>query len=274
MALGTAVYPFLRRWGSHAFSRSVAAVYAATQPAVVETVRRNLALLGGEPSSSDARRVFQNYARSFSDYIGVGTMKEKPMRELCGEFVGREHIESALAAGGGVLATGHYSFFEYGAVMLSSLGYPVTVATMSEPSAELTSWRAGWRRRWGIETVEVGADPFSSLAMQAALEKGRFVAVLADRPLPGQGVRVGRLSFSTSPAVLASLGRAPLVPVVVTLRPDGRYRLVAREWKRVERAPHGGRRKALEDATRDLATKLLEEIVRDPTQWYQFVPLE
>jgi len=84
--------------------------------------------------------------------------------------------------------------------MLQKMGIPITVATLSEPTRQLTEWRAKWRRRWGGSTVEIGADPFSSVQVIRALEEGHCMAMLADRPLPEHGIPVDlRMAASFSP---------------------------------------------------------------------------
>ncbi len=144
---------------------------------------------------------------------------------------GLEHLREAMAGGRGViLATAHFSFFfEYGAVALGKAGIPLTIGTLPEPTAALTEWRAKWRQRWNTETVPVGADPFSSIQIVRSLEAGRCVALLADRPIAEHGLPVdlpnGRMLFSTAPALLASMTKCPVVPVIVVRLRGGQYRL-------------------------------------------------
>ncbi|MCX7869394.1 MAG: hypothetical protein N2322_05515, partial [Terrimicrobiaceae bacterium] len=183
------LFPLLGRAGFHLVSRSVAAFYSRTQPAVVETVRRNLKLLGGQPTRKSAREVFQNFATIIADYTALASMPAARALDLCAEFEGRQHLEAAAAAGG-ILATGHFGFFEYGAVVLGNLGIPLTIATLPEPRPSLSAWRARWRQRWNAETIEIRADPFASLEVRHAIERGRLAAVLADRPDPSQALSV------------------------------------------------------------------------------------
>ncbi len=278
-AFASAFYGLLGRRGFHVVTRAVARLYTATQPAITGIVRRNLALLGGEPTRGDAEAVFLNYATVLADYVAVGAMSDPHALALCGAFEGREHLESAMKGGKGViLATGHLGFFEFGVVVLGSLGLPVTVATLPEPSSRLTAWRAKWRSRWGCETVEVGADPFSSLGVNRALAAGRLVALLADRPISDHGIEVsvpgGRTLFSTTPAMLSFVSGAPVVPVVVTRREDGRYRLAAFPAIRAERRGNDSKHAEIARSTHAIADALFQEIANYPEQWFQFVPVQ
>lgn len=274
------LYPVLGRTGFQIVSRTVAWVYAVTQPAIRAIVRRNLSLLSTASfSDRDAVQVFTNYAATLADYVAVGAMEDEDVGELDAEEVPNvEHLTSAIREGRGViLATAHFSFFEFGTVYLGRLGLPLTIVTLSEPSTELTAWRARWRKRWGAETIEIGADPFSSVQVVRALESGRCMAMLADRPLPEHGLPVdlpnGRIPFSMSPAILASVTGCPIVPAIVTRLPGGKYRLTAKPPIFVKPGGRDARKHAIEEATRELARSLFEDIQRTPKQWYQFVPV-
>jgi len=276
-SLTSALTPLSGLTIARAVSRSVARFYASTQPRVVETVHQNLKLLDPRISQRSAKAVFKNFGTCIADYISLTKMPEQRVDGLCGEFVGREHILNAAQNGGAILATGHLGFFEFGCVVLGRMGLPVTAATMAEPTRSLTDWRAKWRSRWGAETIEIGDDPFSSLVVQKSLAAGRLVAVLADRPMPGQGLPVdlpgGRTLFSTSPAVLSLLTKKPVIPVAVSLRPDGKYRVSAHPPQQTARVSHDLRNEEISRCTRAIAEPLYEEIRRTPEQWFQFVPV-
>lgn len=259
-------------------TRGVAAYYVATQRDVVATVHNNLKLLDPQIPSDSAKHLFRNFATCISDYIALHSIDQEKALTLCGEFVGKEHVIAAAQSGGAILATGHFGFFEFGGVVLSSMGLPVTAATMAEPTPALSAWRAAWRSKWGGDTIQVGGDPFSSLIAQRALAEGRLVAMLADRPMGSHGIPVdlpgGQILFSSSPAVLSLLTGAPIIPVAVSLRPDGKYRVAALPPLRTEKVTHSQRKQEIERCTRALAASLFSEILRAPDQWFQFVPVE
>ncbi len=278
-SLATRLYPFLRRPGFQAVSRAVAWTYAVTQPAVRRVVRENLALLQKEPvTDADAVRVFVNFGATVADYVAVGAMPVEKALGLCSVLEGMEHLQAAKAGGRGViLATGHYSFFEFGSAVLGGMGHPVTIATLPEPSGGLTEWRANWRARWGTKTIPVGADPFSSLQVIRAIEGGDCMAMLADRPIGETGLPVelpnGRILFSTSPALLAWMTGCQILPVVIVRQPGGGYRLTASKPVIIRRDSGLGRDAEIERCTREIAAALFAEIRREPHQWYQFVPV-
>lgn len=270
------LFGFLGRGFYQAVARSVAWSYAVTQIGVTKTVQRNLELFF-PAKFGDAVKVFTNFGATIADYVAIGNMRIDEAEKLCAESLGGEHLEEARRAGrGAILATGHYGFFEFGALLLGKAGYPVTVVTLSEHTPELTQWRAAFRKRWGAETIEIGPDAFSSLRVVQALNEGGFAAMLADRPFGGPTVEValprGTIEFSSSPALLAYLADCPVIPVTITRRPDGRYRIVSKPGIRPRRMD-GDRDANVAAATRAIAQALFEEISHDPRQWYQFVPV-
>ncbi len=274
----SALFRFLGRGFYGAVARTVAWCYAVTQHGVRETVRKNLELLTVAPvRGADAVRVFTTFGATIADYVAIGNMKQEEAARWCVESVGDEHLEAARRNGrGAILATGHYGFFEFGALLLGHMGYPVTVVTLSEHTPKLTAWRANFRRRWGAETIEIGADAFSSLRVVQAVNAGGFAAMLADRPAGGPTVtwicRMAASLFPPRPALLAWLADCPVIPVTIARRADGFYRIVSRPcvWPR---RFSGDRDACVEAATHEIAASLFEEIARDPQQWYQFVPV-
>ncbi|MEI6033157.1 MAG: lysophospholipid acyltransferase family protein [Verrucomicrobiae bacterium] len=256
------------RRGSRAISLMVAKAYCATQPGVLRVVGRNISLLGHPPA--DAPQVFENFAATLADYFWLaGRSREEA-------FALADIEGSALdLKTGAVLASGHFGFFEFGTMALSQLGLPVSIVTDSEPTSELTRWRAAYRRRWGAETIELGSDAFSSLRAVEAIKAGRMTAMLVDRTPGGRLLEVelpgGRVSFSMAPAILSWVTGCPVIPVSVRRTAEGRYALHTGEPVTADRSRP--RTEALEECTRAVASALVRDFLRDPLQWYHFVPL-
>ena len=122
--LATRIYPLFQRSGAQAISRTVAWTYAVTQHAIRRIVRDNLALLRKEPvTEGDAISVFVNFGATIADYVAVGALPADEALAFCAESEGIEHLRGATTEGRGViLATGHFGFFEFGAVVLGTYG--------------------------------------------------------------------------------------------------------------------------------------------------------
>lgn len=255
---------------SGGIARFVARAYCASQPGVVRTVADNLRLLDRTAGTGAAARVFENFAGTLADYFWLAGRSGDQAYALA-------EIEGSLPAltSGAVLATGHYGFFEFGALALTRSGVRVSVVTDAEPTSGLTRWRAAYRKRWGAETIELGGDAFSSLRAAEALKAGQLAAMLVDRPVGGRSLPVelpgGVISFSMAPAILSWMTGCPVIPVSVRRTPEGRY--VVRTGDPVSADRSTPRDSAIADCTRRIADALVRDFLFDPLQWYQFIPL-
>ena len=257
------------------FGRTLGWLYAVAHPAKVETVRDNLDLLQKEPQSmAAARRVFSHFGGTLADYFYLSGRPAGAASVLIDEGIGYENLKKAHDAGKGCfIVMPHLSFFELGGYIMDKLGFRTTALSYPEPSHELGRWRAGYRQRWGVETLEIGDDEFAFLAVLKELQKGRFVAALVDRPTAAHALPVtfpgGTVPFSTGIPLLALMAQCPIVPVTVVRKESGFYRLEAQTpiWPEAR----GTRRETVEYYTRQMAEALSPALTNHPEQWYQFV---
>ncbi len=176
--------------------------------------------------------IYSAFGRVLADYFKAGVLEDAGVERMAGARRGYENLLSVIEAGrGGILATLHFGFFELGGWLLGRMRVPLVALTRPEPDPTLTRWRAEFRKRWGVETVEVGADPFGLVAAYHALRAGRLVAALIDRPHPRQRVAVampgGSVWCSTAVLHLAARSGAPVLPMAVHEGPDGRHHFLA-----------------------------------------------
>jgi KDO2-lipid IV(A) lauroyltransferase len=200
-------------------------------PEKVAVVRRNLKLLG-LPQDPDPVQVYAEFGRVMVDYFYAGAHPLERAIALVNERKGFAHLQAAQAEGNGALfLSPHLSFFELGGVIMKDIGVPLVALTNPEPTPELTAWRAGYRLRWGVETIEVGHDQLQFVKILKELAAGKFVVALFDRPHPTQSftarVPGGLLPCSSGILLLALLGKCPVIPVTVVVKPNGKYTLEA-----------------------------------------------
>jgi lauroyl/myristoyl acyltransferase len=254
------------------------ALYGWTHPRKTAIVGKNLSLLSRDPiPNSSARRVFSNYGMTFADYLTLRSYSKEQAMKLIVETEGLEHLHKAREEGNGCLiVTAHLGLFEFGGLLLSDFGFPTTVLTLPEPSPELTEWRARYRKRWDIETLEVGEEDFSFLKIVRELRHGKFVAALADRPYQRNYVPVdfpnGKVPFSSGPVLISLLARCPIIPGAIVVLPSGGYRMQAYP----PLYPHrhdGDRDQVIRLFTGEIARALLPALCHYPGQWYQFGPV-
>jgi lauroyl/myristoyl acyltransferase len=263
------------RW-SRALAGFAGSLYAATHPARVDLVQRNLRLLDPALPRSRARRVHAEFARTLADYFHLGAQPAGKATRIISRVTGHEHLDAARRSGrGGIVVTAHFGLFELGGLMLTQAGLRATVLTFPEPSAKLTAWRAEFRRRWGVDTLEVGANPFAFIEIAGRLRRGEFIATLIDRPTPGSDMPVrfpgGMTRFSTGILLLAAHGGHPVIPALMARAADGSYH--SQVFAPLEIRDRGSREETLRFYSQQLADIFLPLLREHPEQWYQFVPL-
>jgi lauroyl/myristoyl acyltransferase len=251
-------------------------LYAITHPQRVAIVQRNLQLLDASLESKSARRVYSEFGKTLTDYFYIGTRPPEHAARIIARIDGTEHLREAHALGRGALVvTAHFGLFELGGLLLTQYGFPSMVLTYPEPSQALTQWRAAFRRRWNVDTLEIGADSFAFLEIATQLRAGKFVATLIDRPHPTDSTPVslpnGTAHFSAGILLLAAHGGIPVVPATMVRRADGTYH--AQVFAPLILEQRGSRAETLRFYGQQIADTLLPVLCAHPEQWYQFVPL-
>jgi KDO2-lipid IV(A) lauroyltransferase len=220
------------------------------------------------------RENFDRFLRTLADYFYSSLASKVDIQGLVEEWVGFEHITEARRRGkGGILITGHIGNWELGGILLALEGVPLTVVTLEEPATGLTEWREACRRRVGIKTIPVGADPFSLVGIVSALRRNEFVALLVDRPSndgrEGSAIPArffgAPASFSSAPTLLWQHTGAAVIPAFVLQKPGGRY--VSLLAPPVPMDADGA-------ANAQRIAMVFESIVRrNPEQWFNYVPI-
>ncbi len=280
-AFGAFLGKHMSRAAAQRIGSAISLLYARLQPERVAIVQRNLALVEpGSVTPAHAREVFREFGRTMGDYFHLASRSAGDALGLVSEHVGFEHFETVRQLGrGGLLLTPHLSFFELGGAAAHANGFNIVALTKSESTPALTAWRAAYRARWGVETVEIGGgeDQFVFLDVARHLDAGRFVAALVDRPnstktfpvtLPG-----GVTGFSGAILLLAMARQCPVLPVTTVRLADGSYRVEAHEPFFVERIERGENHALLQRYCQRLADVFAPVIARAPSQWFHFVPL-
>jgi len=137
--------------------------------------------------------------------------------------------------------------------MLQKMGIPITVATLSEPTRQLTEWRAKWRRRWvapRLRSALILSPPSRSFVRWRRPLHGHARRPSTPRTRHSVDLPNGRILFSTAPAILAAITGCSVVPVTVRRTPGGLYHLVAQPAVEVRPGSREERKAEIERCTR------------------------
>jgi KDO2-lipid IV(A) lauroyltransferase len=234
------------------------------RPEAPERALRKLALL-----------TYRSYSRDFVDFIRGVSMTRDDLAPLISAFDGHR-FDELLAEGRGILLVGgHFGNWELGGIVIRLLrGDRLAVVGRPEPSPVVSAFRHRLRESLGIETIEIGQMLETALQIRRVLANNTVVAMLLDRHLGRDRVEVtffGRPTpFLRSPAMIAYLSGAPLLPSFVIRQPDGRFAAVCAAPIRADTTlpPE----EAVRIMTQAFASELEARIRAYPHLWYQFYP--
>lgn len=222
------------------------------------------------------RRAFAGYGRYWIEAFRLERLSAEQLLDRV-TFVGREHLDAAVASGRGVvIATVHVGNWDAGGAWLGAAGYSaLAVAEQLKPAALYERFKA-YRERLGLKIIPLASGSQTMRGLLAALRRGEVVLLVADRDLTGHGVEVEffgrRTTLPSGPATLALRTGAVLLPGIVYQDPrPGRWRPTIPGPVEIE--PTGDLRADVETLTRKLATALESLIAATPQQWYVLSPI-
>ena len=222
-------------------------------------------------ASAEARRIVKGSFTFFGRYLFdlLGCLPAFPRERMAGfEHVGLEHVDTAYAAGRGVLFfTGHFGGWELMALAQGFVRRPVGVVARRLDNSRLESLLLALRTSTGNTVIEK-RDGFRP--MLRALRDGQGIAILIDQDVIGdERVFVdffGRPASTTPALALLRLKTgAPLLPVFAIPLPGDRYRF--RYGPPVEVALSGERSEDVARITRACTRVLEDEIRAHPSYW-------
>jgi KDO2-lipid IV(A) lauroyltransferase len=241
-------------------------------------VSDNLRAVFPEASDAELQRhalaTYRSYACSTIDFLRAVSADEQQARATFDiRPEDRVTFERVLARGkGGLLVTGHYGSWEIGGLLMRVLGLPLTVVAMLEADPEVNRLRREARAQMGVAVLEVRQTLETALQIRRLLGENRLVAMLVDRHLGRDRAPVthfGRPAhFLQTPALMAYMSGAPLIPCFLERIGPGRFRTFAAEPIDVDRQL--GREEAIRRATQRVADAIEARVRINPHAWYHF----
>lgn len=161
-----------------------------------------------------ARRSLVNYCTYLADFIRFPSI---PPGRLIDEVEGESRFDAlsrVLERGkGAVIVCMHFGNWDLGAGAAAARGYPLTVVAETFADPRLDAMVMGARTRLGMKIVKMEkAGP----SLFRALKANGLLALLIDRPTPGDGVKVTffgeEVEVPAGPARLALRTGATVVP--------------------------------------------------------------
>jgi len=221
-----------------------------------------------------ARAVFKTMGMNFFEFLNLEGSSRKRLGELVSRVEGQERMDRAIAAGRGVIViTGHIGCWELLAGYYAARGYPVTVVGRELWERRLNERLLKVRQSLGYRTIDRDSG---GKEMVRALRDKHLLAVLIDQHTRVSGVYVpffNRPAFTpVGVAKLALATGAPVLPMAIYMRPDGRHEI--RILSQIDASDAGLSGLSKEERVIELTRRCsaaVEELVRyDPKQWVWF----
>ncbi len=218
---------------------------------------------------------YRCYGRDTIDFIRSLSMSRDQFEPMMSTFDSSPLVAALARKRGVLLVGGHYGNWEMGAVALRLFhDFPLTVVSKAESSPAVGVIRRRMRRSLGVETLEIGQMLDTALRVRKQLASNGVVAMLLERHLGRDRVDVqffGRQAgFLRSPAMIAYMSGAPLVPAYMLRQADNRFEgsigepIIVDTTRPVD--------EAVKVATQAFASQLEVRIRANPQLWYQFYP--
>jgi phosphatidylinositol dimannoside acyltransferase len=219
-----------------------------------------------------ARRSLVNYLRYLADFMRLPRLSPGEAQaavEGDGPF---EALRQTLECGrGAVIVCMHFGNWDLGAAAAAARGFPLTVVAESFADKRLDAMVVGSRARMGMQVIKMErAGP----SLIKALRRNGLLALLIDRPTPGDGVKVRffgeEVEVPAGPARLALRTGAKVVPTAF-VRLDGRrpdVRTLA-DFS-IDYQPTGDDALDVRELTQRIMSVHESYIRRYPDQWYMF----
>jgi lauroyl/myristoyl acyltransferase len=216
-----------------------------------------------------ARRSLRNFFRACVEIV-IALESSDDDRRAAIPVDGREHLETALAKGNGVIVlSAHLGNFFLLGTRLALEGHPIHVLINQPGNGRLAKLLDDYRLQVKLRTIHARPRRQALRELNAILRRNGIVVMIADEYRKGSGIPAklfGRTVVARrGPATLASRTGAAVVPACLVRQPDDSLTLVIEPELELLRSGKG-EREIRENTLR--MTHWLERTVRTyPDQW-------
>jgi KDO2-lipid IV(A) lauroyltransferase len=219
-----------------------------------------------------ARRSLVNYCRYLADFVRFPSLSPAELTSHVFGDANFEALDKALARGrGAVIVCMHFGNWDLGAGAAAARGYPVVVVAETFGDARLDDMVTGARTRLGMQIIKMEkAGP----SLLRSLKQNGLLALLIDRPVPGDGVKVQffgeEVEVPAGPARLALRSGAAVVPAAFARVSPGELSVVTLTDFEIPGGEGGDGEHDVQSLTQAIMHSHERFIREYPDQWYMF----
>lgn len=222
---------------------------------------------------------------SYRHYLQFGLAALDRLRFSLGDKAGIDlvvHGEDALArlverGEGGVLVGAHLGSFDALRALAARAGVVVNIVMSTRHAARIASVLTGVDdARVRVFDIDF-AGPQAVFELRASVARGEFVALLADRVMPGVHARPVRARFlgtvapfPRGPFMLAATLQCPMILLIGIRRSRCLYEIHVEPLGAVEDSSRAGRQAWIAATVAEYASRLERHCLDAPLQWFNF----
>lgn len=230
--------------------------------------------VGASPGEIDrlARQSLRNYCCYIVDFLRLARLGQADLERRTFS-PGCHHIDRALQEGKGAILVGlHMGNWDLGGAVISSRNYPLNVVVESFAPARLNEFVQRPRIEKGMKVIpmERGVK-----RMVQTLRRNELLALLIDRPCPGEGVAVRFCNAVThvprGAATLALKTGATVLPAASVRLPNNTFLTMIDSH--ISFQPSGDIKSDIQELTQKIMSALERMVQQYPDQWYMFRPM-
>lgn len=229
-----------------------------------------------EPVAGDAYRHILTFAVSLYDRVIAWS---GGFAEFEFDHRGSEHLFDYAGTGrGGILLGAHLGSFDMPRILAGQYGVPLNVLMYTDHAERITAFFKRIAPESALRVLPI--DPSSAgtaFLIKSCIDRGEFVAILADRVPPGSREEIAVVDFLGRPArfplgpfLLACTLGCPLMTSMCVRTGDNCYEAVVEVLSTGERIPLRQRRQRAEALLRVYVRTLEDYCARWPLQWFNF----
>jgi KDO2-lipid IV(A) lauroyltransferase len=266
-------------WASYALASAIGSIAYYCWPRGRRSLHANYRRVLRDASRKEqrrtARRSLVNYCKYLVDFVRFPRLEAgKLVSSVDAEsrFEGLNHV---LERGkGAVIVCMHFGNWDLGAGAAAARGYPLTVVAETFADPRLDEMVEGARRRLGMKLLKMEkAGP----SLLRTLKQNGLLALLIDRPVPGDGVTVTffgeEVEVPAGPARLALRTGATVVPTAFARVAPNRADVTALCDFDIETVATGDVERDIRTLTQAIMDSHERFIRAYPDQWYMFRPM-
>lgn len=229
-----------------------------------------------KPGLRQAYRHFYSFAEIILDRLSLWSGGYDEFEVI---LHGREIMEKLVKSGRGAFMIGaHLGSFDMLRLVARKANIPVNVLMLTTNAERINEAFEALDPECNVRVIDIGtASVGTALKIRRCVDRGEFVAVLADRTLPGRRDRIARANFLGEPAPfpegpfrLSMVMRLPLVLTIALKTGPNRYEVFMEEIAAGEPVPAVERTKVIQERVETFAARLEHFCIREPLQWFNF----